>query len=101
MTMEALEDPEEAILSIFSIELPNHVKTDLSENEAKRLLREIFCPEFNIFPPAGFEHDLKKMVFHRLLKEQQNILNYLVEQKTAVVNGAAGTVHTPHSRHDA
>ena len=86
MTMEALENPEDAILSIFSIELPNHVKTDLSDNEAKRLLREIFCPEFNIFPPAGFEHDLKKMVFRRLLKEQQNILNYLVEQKTAVIN---------------
>ena len=94
MTMEALENPEDAILSIFSIELPNHVKTDLSENEAKRLLREVFCPEFNIFPPAGFEHDLKKMVFHRLLKEQQNILNYLVEQKTAVINGAAGTGKT-------
>ena len=94
MTMEALENPEDAILSIFSIELPNHVKTDLSENEAKRLLREVFCPEFNIFPPAGFEHDLKKMVFHRLLKEQQNILNYLVEQKIAVINGAAGTGKT-------
>jgi len=94
MTMESLENPEEAILSIFSIKLASSVKTDLSENDTKKLFREVFCPKFNIFPPAGFEHDLKKMVFHRLLKEQQNLLNYLVEQKTAVINGAAGTGKT-------
>ena len=37
---------------------------------------------------------MKKITFHRLLKEQQGILNYLVEQKSAVINGAAGTGKT-------
>jgi nuclease-related domain protein len=36
----------------------------------------------------------KKIVFHRLLKEQEVLLNYLVEQKSAVINGAAGTGKT-------
>lgn len=36
----------------------------------------------------------KKIVFHRLLKEQEGLLNYLVEQKSAVINGAAGTGKT-------
>ena len=31
------------------------------------------------------------MVFHKLLKEQSAVLNFLDEQRTAVINGAAGT----------
>jgi nuclease-related domain protein len=94
LTKEALEDPETYISSLFDIELENHIKTDLSERDVKRLIREIICPEFNIFPSKSFDNDLKKIVFHRLLKEQEVLLNYLVEQKSAVINGAAGTGKT-------
>ena len=94
LTMEALEDPEPYISSLFDIELENHIKTDLSEQDVRRLIREIICPEFNIFPSKSFDNDLKKIVFHRLLKEQEGLLNYLVEQKSAVINGAAGTGKT-------
>ena len=34
------------------------------------------------------------MVFHKLLKEQSAVLNFLDEQRTAVINGAAGTGKT-------
>lgn len=94
LTMEALEDPEPYISSLFDIELENHIKTDLDERDVRRLIREIICPEFNIFPSKSFDNDLKKIVFHRLLKEQEGLLNYLVEQKSAVINGAAGTGKT-------
>lgn len=94
MTMEALQNPQLYLDKIFDIELDNHIQTDLSESEVKRLIREIICPEFNIFPASSFDSDLKKITFHRLLKEQQGILNYLVEQKSAVINGAAGTGKT-------
>ena len=94
LTMEALEDPEPYVSSLFDIELENHIKTDLGERDVRRLIREIICPEFNIFPSKSFDNDLKKIVFHRLLKEQEGLLNYLVEQKSAVINGAAGTGKT-------
>lgn len=94
LTMEALHDPITAIKKIFEIELENNIKTDLSSTDVERLLREVICPEFNIFPTCTFGIDLKKIVFHRLLKEQQGLLNYLTDQRSAVINGAAGTGKT-------
>lgn len=94
LTMEALENPKVFIDSIYSIELENNIKTNLSTNDTKRLLREIICPEFDIFPSSSFDVDLKKITFNRLLEEQKVLLNYLVEQKNAVINGAAGTGKT-------
>ena len=58
------------------------------------LIRRIFCPEFSVFSAASFDSELKNIVFHRLLKEQANILNFLEDQKVAVINGAAGTGKT-------
>lgn len=94
MTMEALENPQTYIDEIFKIQLENHITTDLSDSDVKRLVREILCPQFNIFPASGFDNDLKKIVFHRLLKEQEVLLDFLVEQRCAVINGAAGTGKT-------
>lgn len=94
LTKEALSDPEEFIDKVYALELPSRVQTNLSEFECKRLVREIFCPQFNVFPSASFEADLKKIVFHRLLDEQAGILDFLDEQLTAAVNGAAGTGKT-------
>ena len=37
---------------------------------------------------------LKHTIFHRLLREQTNVLNFLEDQKVAVINGAAGTGKT-------
>lgn len=94
MTQEALINPEVHIARIFATELPGGKGTNLSENDCNRILREILCPQFNVFPSITFEDDLKKIVFHRLLKEQSGILHFLSEQKTAVINGAAGTGKT-------
>ena len=94
LTKEALQNPEVYLNRIFALELSSRVETSLSELESKRLIREIFCPQFNVFPSASFDADLKKIVFHRLLREQAGILDFLDEQLTAAVNGAAGTGKT-------
>lgn len=94
MTEEALFDPLPYLERIFAMELPSKKETNLTEWEVNRILREILCPQFNVFPSISFESDLKKIVFHRLLEEQSSILNFLSEQKTAVINGAAGTGKT-------
>ena len=94
LTMEALKDPQKYIDSIFNIELENGIKTNLSDHDVKRLVRDIICPEFDIFPSSSFDVDLKNITFNRLLDEQKGLLNYLVEQKSAVINGLAGTGKT-------
>ena len=94
MTKEALADPQPYLERILSMRLPNGKVTSLTEQEVNRILREILCPQFNVFPSVSFESDLKKIVFHRMLEEQSGILNFLSEQKTAVINGAAGTGKT-------
>lgn len=94
LTKEALADPKPFIDKIFSIALPNKIETSIHPQESQKLIREVFCPQFNVFPTASFDADLKKLVFHRLLKEQSGILNFLDEQQTAIINGAAGTGKT-------
>lgn len=94
LTKEALADPEKFLTRIYFIELPNRIVTNLTEAEAQKLIREIFCPQFNVFPSASLDSDLKKLVFHRLLREQAGILNFLEDQSSASINGAAGTGKT-------
>lgn len=94
LTKEALADPLPYIEKIFNISLPHLENTDVSNADADKIVREIFCPYFDVFPTTVLEADLKKIVFHRMLNEQAGILNFLEEQKTAVINGAAGTGKT-------
>ena len=94
LTMEALYDPEPYIDRIFSITEREKTETKLTDAEAKRILNEVLCPEFDIAPAAGIDVDIKHLVFHKLLKEQSAVLNFLDEQRTAVINGAAGTGKT-------
>ena len=94
LTHEALTDPEPYINKIFDIQLPSEIVTHLSNNDVNRLIKEILCPSFNVFPTVSAEIDVKKIRFHRLLREQSAILNFLSEQQTAVINGAAGTGKT-------
>lgn len=94
LTKEALTDPEKYLERVYSIDPAVRRSTEMSNAEFQRLLRDVLCPQFNVFPTASFEADLKKIVFHRLLKEQAGILNFLDDQKTAAINGAAGTGKT-------
>lgn len=94
LTKEALMNPQKYIDNIFEIDLPNEIETSLSHSETTRIIRKVLCPSFQIFPSTSFQDDLRKMVFHRLLREQSNVLNFLEEQKTAAINGAAGTGKT-------
>lgn len=94
MTKSAIENPEPYVDAIFRLELPNGISTNLSEIESKQLIQNILCPAFSVFPTASMDADIKKIAFHRLLKEQAGILNYLSEQRSAVINGVAGTGKT-------
>jgi hypothetical protein len=94
LTKNSIENPKKYIEKIFDIELPNRIKTRLNKNERKQILDYILCPAFKVIPSISLDIDLKKIAFHRLLKEQSALLNYLEEQSCAVINGNAGTGKT-------
>ncbi len=94
LTEEALYDPAPYLEKIFSITERGKTETAINESMAARIVNEVLCPQFEIAPSATFDTDTKHIIFHRLLKEQANVLNFLEEQKTAAINGAAGTGKT-------
>lgn len=101
LTADDLDNPTEAIERIFNIqtslkEYGNMVQVDgnLTKDEANSLLNNILCPSFNILPSKTLELDYKRERFNTLIKEQCNLLDYLEEQRSAVINGAAGTGKT-------
>lgn len=101
LTADDIVDPNDAIERIFNIqtsikEYGTMVQVDgnLTKDEANSLLNNILCPSFNILPSKTLELDYKKERFNALIKEQCTLLNYLDEQRSAVINGAAGTGKT-------
>lgn len=101
MTAEDLSDPKDSLERIFSIQTSIReygemipVESGLTNEQANSLLRNILCPSFNILPSKTLELDYKREKFNALISEQCNLLNYLEEQRSAVINGAAGTGKT-------
>lgn len=94
LTKEALSDPLPAIERLYAYNLCQGKSMNLSASEVRNLIVKYLCPEFQIVPSATFDKDIKKETFNRLLREQANILNFLVDQRSAVINGAAGTGKT-------
>lgn len=66
----------------------------LDQNESQYLLNNILCPTFDLIPSINIDVDTANYKFNKLLNEQKNILNFLEDQKTAVINGVAGTGKT-------
>lgn len=58
------------------------------------LLESVFCPEFKLVPSPTSKSILIEEQMNQLLYEQYRLLDYLEDQDTAVINGAAGTGKT-------
>lgn len=88
-----LADPTTQITRIMRMDMGNH-NTRISESEAAEVLQRVLLPEFDIVPTNSIDYDYNDFVFARLLDSQARVLNFLQDQKTAVINGAAGTGKT-------
>ncbi len=95
LTAENIQDPSAKLEEIFAYNVINdNVTTDLSDEDHRFILEDFLCPEFKILPQKSFEFDYQRKRFDAMIAEQFNILNYLEYQRTAVINGAAGTGKT-------
>lgn len=95
---EDLINPTERINSIFNVQIPideeSNVKTDLSNEDFQMLLEAVLCPEFNLIPSPKARSIMIEEQMNQLLYEQYRLLDFLEDQPTAVINGAAGTGKT-------
>lgn len=88
-----LKDPKTSIDRIMGIGRQEHPNR-LSDTEAQKILDKILLPSFDIIPSHNVSYDYNEFSFIRLLKSQTRVLDFLQDQKTAVINGAAGTGKT-------
>ena len=93
-----LHDPSSTINRIFSISVPNGagecVETDMNSEEFQALLESVFCPAFNLIPSPAAKGAMIEEQMNQLLYDQYRLLDFLEDQNTAVINGAAGTGKT-------
>ena len=98
MFVEDLVDPTDKINQMFKIDIPideeTALKTDINDEEFQTLLESVFCPEFNLVPSPSAKSTLIEEQMNQLLYEQYRLLDFLEDQDTAVINGAAGTGKT-------
>lgn len=88
-----LQDPTPQITRIMKMDVGGWC-TNLSDSEASEILKKVLLPEFDIVPINSIDYAYNDFVFSRLLDSQARVLNFLQDQKTAVINGAAGTGKT-------
>lgn len=87
-------DPEPMVRHIMSLPISADVTTSLSNEEAEEVLDKIIRPQFNIVATGISDYGYSEFVFNQLLDEQIRVLDFLCEQQTATINGAAGTGKT-------
>lgn len=88
-----LKDPRRQVDRIMNIGRQEHPNR-LSDDEAQEILDKVLLPSFDIIPSRSTSYDYNEFSFIRLLKSQTRVLDFLQDQKTAVINGAAGTGKT-------
>ncbi len=106
LTYEDLENPEVKIKSIFNACANKRVynsyrhdyqpdyQTALTDSDDSYILNEVLLPQFDIIEAPKVRMGRVEKQFVQLLDSQTRILDFLVDQRSAVINGAAGTGKT-------
>lgn len=90
-----LINSEPTLRRIFSMDVGISKKeTRLSDKDSDTIIRRILCSTFDLIPTKRYQYDLEDLAFIRLLDSQQRVLNYIVDQQSAVINGPAGSGKT-------
>ncbi len=92
---ESLDDTVNSIEKVFSLDIEGAVQnTYLTNQDVKTLMEGVLAPKLNLLPIAEIEAEHRNVRFKTMLREQVALLDYLEEQQTAVISGAAGTGKT-------
>ena len=95
LTQDDLTDPTAKILSVFATPVYGFCPDGpLTPQEFNHLMNHVLCPTFHLIPTPVSQNKAMELRFNSLLREQYRLLDFLEEQPTAVINGAAGTGKT-------
>ncbi|GAB4381666.1 MAG: ATP-dependent helicase [Elainellaceae cyanobacterium] len=89
----ALNTPAQSILSVYKFWAPKVPSHHLSKTGVGRVLQAI-APTFSVIPSLRASFETREQQFIQLTKRQASILDFLEEQESAVISGAAGTGKT-------
>lgn len=94
LTKDSETDIEKAISDLMDVPIMGAAKTSLTNAEVEMIINRALAPSFDLISIPEMEMDIRKDAFRKMMKEQISLLNYLEDQRTAVINGMAGTGKT-------
>lgn len=85
-----LSHPQESIDAVFDYWERKYKKTSLEEGQYQKVIEQL-CPHFHVVSKWGAEGTDGSKAYIQLTRYQHTLLRFLEEQRTAVINGMAGT----------
>lgn len=89
----SIENPEKAIDKAFDYWANKYRTVSLDSRQAENIIR-VLCPHFHIVPKLKTKIEEAERTYIQLTQQQVSLLDFLEEQKTAVIHGLAGTGKT-------
>ena len=88
-----LDNAEKAIEDAFSYWAKKYRQVTLDRAQFQKVIN-ILCPHFHVVPKLKTKIEEMEETYIQLTRQQASLLDFLEEQKTAVVHGLAGTGKT-------
>lgn len=89
----SLENPEKIINSAFAYWAEKYRQVSLDQSQLQKVIN-VLCPHFHVVPRLKTKIEEMEETYIQLTRQQAALLDFLEEQKTAVVHGLAGTGKT-------
>ncbi|MEI9918959.1 MAG: NERD domain-containing protein [Bacteroidota bacterium] len=90
---ETIEEPQKAIQTAFAYWGNSLFKSSYDKATFERL-KFVIAPEFSAVPSVRADFENRERRFITLTKDQARIMDFLEEQRVAVISGSAGTGKT-------
>lgn len=89
----SLENPEKAINRAFAYWAEKYRQVNLDQSQLQKVIN-VLCPHFHVVPRLKTKIEEMEETYIQLTRQQAALLDFLEEQKTAVIHGLAGTGKT-------
>ena len=90
---QCLNNPEKALDKTYSYWATKYRQVSLDYSQFREVI-DVLCPYFHVVPRLKTKIEEMEEVYIQLTKQQAALLDFLEEQRTAVIHGLAGTGKT-------
>ena len=90
---QCLNNPEKALDKTYSYWATKYRQVSLDYSQFREVI-DVLCPHFHVVPRLKTKIEEMEEVYIQLTKQQAALLDFLEEQRTAVIHGLAGTGKT-------